>query len=128
MNKNIKITIILALVVLFVFAGWQIYKNQDNGTSNESFNSENETSQNEVVEINIQNFAFSPKTIIIQKGTNVVWTNFDSIGHTATSDDGLFNSGILSEGESWNYTFEEEGSYGYYCIPHPNMKGTIVVE
>lgn len=77
--------------------------------------------------VNIDGFAFEPDTITVKKGATVTWTNLDSAEHTATSDDGLFDSGLLAKGESWSFTFEEVGSYGYYCIPHPFMTGTVVV-
>ncbi len=58
--------------------------------------------------------------------TTVVWTNMESIGHSITSD--LFDSGIISKGQTFSYTFNVSGNYGYYCKPHPFMKGRINVE
>jgi plastocyanin len=130
MNKKLGIILGIVLVILIVLVVFGIYKNNNDKMPEENTetNSNVETSETEIVEVSIEGFAFSPKSITVSKGTTVVWTNMDSIQHTATSDEGLFNSGLLSKGESWNYTFNEEGNYDYHCIPHPNMKGTIVVE
>jgi plastocyanin len=69
-------------------------------------------------------------------GTTIRWTNNDSVAHTVTSGasdglagtpDGKFDSGFLDAGATWEYTFDEAGVYPYYCIPHPWMRGTLVV-
>ena len=76
--------------------------------------------------------AFSPKRLVIKKGSTVTWTNEDSILHTVTSGidtpDNIFNSGYLKKGEAFSHTFNETGSFPYYCTPHPWAKGEIVVE
>jgi plastocyanin len=79
------------------------------------------------VEVEIEDFAFNPEVLTIKVGTTVTWGNKDSIGHTATSDTGIFNSGILQKGEKFSFTFTSTGTYNYHCTPHPNMVGTIVV-
>jgi plastocyanin len=61
-------------------------------------------------------------------GTTVTWTNLDSVAHTATADDGTFNSGNLNPGQSYSYQFDKSGSYTYNCTYHPGMQGTIVVK
>lgn len=79
-------------------------------------------------EIEIEDFAYVPATITIKAGTTVTWTNKDSVRHTATSDTGLFDSGLFGKGESFSYTFTEAGTFTYFCTPHPYMKGTVIVE
>lgn len=81
----------------------------------------------EGVEVAIVDFAYAPGTITIKVGTTVTWTNEDNVGHTATSDDGVFDSGMLGKGSSYSYTFTTTGTYGYLCAPHPYMVATIVV-
>lgn len=80
--------------------------------------------------------AYDPLTLTIEAGTTVRWTNDDSIAHTVTSGtsdgaagtaDGVFDSGFMNTGDTFSYTFEEVGEYGYYCIPHPWMRGTVIV-
>lgn len=71
---------------------------------------------------------FAPVNLTIKKGDQVRWTNNDSnIAHTATSDNGQFDSGTLQPGQSYTRTFDTVGTYAYHCTPHPNMKGTVTV-
>ncbi|MBS3123975.1 cupredoxin family copper-binding protein [Candidatus Woesearchaeota archaeon] len=86
------------------------------------------TNTSVIVNVDIKSFSFKPNSITINLGDVVTWTNYDSIRHTATSDDGLFNSNLLSLGESWSYKFEQSGEYGYYCQPHTSMRGKVVVK
>lgn len=76
----------------------------------------------------ISNFAFQPAQLTVPIGTTVTFTNNDSVAHTATSDTGVFDSGMLPKGQSYEFTFTKAGSFPYYCIPHPAMKATIIVQ
>lgn len=76
--------------------------------------------------INIQNFAFSPASFTVKKGTKVVWTNNDSAPHQIKS--ALFNSDSLSKGQTYSFTFDNVGAFPYICAIHPSMQGTIIVE
>lgn len=81
------------------------------------------------VEVSISGFAFGPDRLTIPVGTTVVWTNDeDAVDHTATSDDGVWDSGTLSPGDSYELTFDEAGTFPYSCLIHPSMTATIVVE
>ena len=78
--------------------------------------------------VSMQNFAFGPAEITIKKGDTVKWKNLDSVAHTVTSDNGKFDSGMLSQNASWSRTFNEAGTFEYHCTPHPNMKAKIIVQ
>jgi plastocyanin len=78
--------------------------------------------------ITIQNYAFNPSTLTVKVGTNVTWINEDSMSHTVTSDDGLFESGSLSNGQTFIYTFNTPGTYNYHCSIHTSMTAKIIVE
>jgi plastocyanin len=80
------------------------------------------------VEITIEKYAFSPKILKIEPGTKVIWINKDKVSHTVTSDQQNFDSGLFGEGKEFFFVFEKAGAYGYFCIPHPNMKAEIIVE
>lgn len=88
----------------------------------------------ETVEIEIIDFGFTPAQLTIAPGTTVVVTNRDSAPHTFTagSDDEpmpeLFDSGLLEQGESFTFVFDEAGTFAYYCDRHPPMEGVIRVE
>jgi len=86
--------------------------------------SQNQTATNTVT---IQNMAFNPSTLNVKVGTTVTWINNDTVTHDVTSDTGLFTSGNLTNGQSYNYTFNQTGNYSYHCAIHPSMTGTIIV-
>jgi plastocyanin len=65
---------------------------------------------------------------MVPLGTTVTWTNNDPGQiHTVTAADGSFDSGFLSTGQSWSYTFDNPGTFDYSCTPHPWMQGRIEV-
>ncbi|MBL4813202.1 MAG: cupredoxin domain-containing protein, partial [Rhodobacteraceae bacterium] len=75
----------------------------------------------------IRNFSFSPATLNIAAGDIVVFTNEDRAPHTATADNGSFDTGNLRRGDAASITFASAGSVSFACRFHPNMKGTISV-
>ncbi len=85
--------------------------------------------------ITIQNFAFSPASITVPRGSTVMWTNQDSVQHqiindaTTTSGQGqIFESNPIGQGQSYSFTFNTAGTYPYHCNIHPSMKGTVIVQ
>ena len=78
----------------------------------------------------IQNFAFAQTTLTVKKGDKVMFTNKDTVAHTATADGGAWDSGLLSTGQSFTLDASKlaPGTYAYHCTPHPNMKATIIVQ
>lgn len=82
------------------------------------------------VNVTLSNFSFNPENITIKKGTTVIWTNSDSVGHTVTanSDSAInFSSNVLNKGESYKFTFNSIGTFNYHCLPHPNMTAQVIV-
>ena len=77
--------------------------------------------------VTIVDFSFSPGTITINQGDTVTWTNNGPTPHSATSQNGAFDTGIFPAGQSRAHTFNEAGTFSYICTPHPNMHGTVVV-
>jgi len=82
------------------------------------------------IAVEIRDFAYDPDPATVALGGTVTWTNRDVVPHTATArgDREVLQSGALSEGESYSRTFEEAGTYEYYCEFHAGMRGTVVVE
>ncbi|UTF52208.1 halocyanin domain-containing protein [Natronosalvus rutilus] len=77
-------------------------------------------------------FAYGPAAIVVDSGTTVVW-EWTGAGspHDVIAEDGSFESEMLSdEGETFEHTFEETGTFTYHCSPHVSMgmKGAVVVE
>ncbi len=80
-----------------------------------------------IQDVGIANFAFSPQTLNIPAGTTVRWTN-NGGSHSTTSDTALWDSGVLSVGGQFSYTFNTPGTYTYHCLVHPgSMTATINV-
>jgi plastocyanin len=75
----------------------------------------------------IVEMAFRGGEVRIRAGETVEWINQDPVPHTVTAVDHAWDSGLLREGEVYRRTFEEVGTFAFYCIPHPEMRGTVVV-
>ena len=95
---------------------------------------------------------FDPATITVAVGTTVTWSNDDAQTHTVTAyqngipDGGAYfasgdlpdeeaarddlQAGLLAEGDAYEVTFDEPGTYRYFCVPHEEqgMTGEVVVE
>ena len=81
-----------------------------------------------VTEVRMKDIAFAPANIVIDAGTTVTWTNFDSEAHTVTSDEGdEVDSELIGKSETFSHTFETPGEYFYHCEPHSNMHGLVTV-
>jgi len=77
---------------------------------------------------------FIPSTVVITVGGTVTWENTDTAAHTASSGtpaggpDGVFDSSLIASGGSYSVTLDDEGTYPYFCMVHPWMEGTVIVE
>lgn len=78
--------------------------------------------------VTITDFEFAPKSVTVNVGETVTWTNDGPTQHSATADDGSFDTDIMAAGKSGSATFNEAGTISYICTPHPFMKGTVVVQ
>jgi plastocyanin len=79
--------------------------------------------------VEIADLAFNPETVTVAVGSTVTWVNADpDVPHTSTSDDDVWNSDTLNEGDDFSFTFDEAGTFAYFCEVHPTMRGSIVVE
>jgi plastocyanin len=135
-NKSIRLTMLTALVitgvVLVVSCGTaspsatptatqaaQVKPTEPGATPGPDF---------KPVAVAIENFAFSPAAISVSIGTTVTWTNKDTVQHTVTSLTSVFDSGLFGKDKSFSFTFNQVGTYEYYCLPHPYMTGKVIVE
>jgi plastocyanin len=87
--------------------------------------------QGQTMTVMMQDNYFSPADISVPAGTTVTWVQSGNNPHTTTSYDGLWDSGILpgGSGQSFSYTFNEPGTYTYFCRPHEaqGMVGSVTV-
>ena len=78
---------------------------------------------------------YDPSPLTVKAGTSVTWTNKDSSIHTVTSglpekgDVGtLFDSSIISPGNTFVHVFDKQGTFDYSCTLHPFMHGQVNVK
>lgn len=95
---------------------------------------------------------FDPDEITIKAGATLQWSNDTAESHTVTAYDGAvpqgaeyfasggfddeaaarddLSGGLIKQGDTFEVTFDEPGTYEYFCIPHESsgMKGRVVVE
>lgn len=77
----------------------------------------------------IRGFAYTPDTLHVASGTTVTWVNCEQPAidpHTVTGAG--WDSGYLRPGASFTRVFDAVGTFGYSCLPHPFMKGGVVVQ
>ena len=93
---------------------------------------------------------FNPDEIFVEPGTTVIWQNVGAVGHSVTAYEdeipdaaeyfasggfdeeaaarrGYPDRGDIAGEENYRHTFEVEGTYEYFCIPHESgrMLGTV---
>jgi plastocyanin len=78
--------------------------------------------------VHIRDDKFQPPSITVRAGDQVSFINDDDDAHTATADDGSWDSEGLNQGQTWSRTFSKGGKITYHCTVHPFMKGTLVVK
>ena len=77
---------------------------------------------------------FIPSPVTIPMGGTVTWENNDTAAHTATGGSategpsGVFDSSLIMAGSSFSHTFDAAGTFDYFCMVHPWMAGTVIVE
>jgi plastocyanin len=77
--------------------------------------------------VTIKDFSYAPKSVAVNVGDTVTWSNQGPTDHTATAKDGSFDTGLLKKGQSGSHTFTKAGTFSYFCTIHPFMKATVVV-
>jgi plastocyanin len=77
--------------------------------------------------VEIVEFSYGPDPVVVQAGGKVIWQNVDTAPHTATADDGSFDTGTIDIGKIGSETFKQAGTYAYHCQIHPTMHGSVEV-
>lgn len=82
--------------------------------------------------IYLQDNKFNPSRLTIKAGSTIIWVNQEPVLHTIHSDTDLFQSNMLAVGQVFSYTFDEPGTYPYYCDSRggpggEGMSGVITV-
>lgn len=114
----VRVTRILALVVLTVMAACGSDSDPDTSTGDEN--------QGPSVVV-LEDIAFKPETVSVRAGDTVTWRFEDKgIPHNVVANDDSFKSDIKDAGV-FKHTFEKPGTFSYSCTVHPGMNGTVKV-
>jgi plastocyanin len=112
--KRILAVIAIAPVLLLAACG-----------GSDSSDSEPQAAKAGTASVRMIDNAFEARSITVDVGEKVTWTNDGAAPHTATSTE--FDSGTVAPGETFTWTAEEPGTVDYVCTFHPGMEGTITV-
>jgi plastocyanin len=77
-------------------------------------------------EVSMAGLKFSPSTLVVKAGDQILFINDDVAPHTVTADDGSIDSGLLSPGQSFTVTADKQ--FDYHCDVHPSMTASIQFE
>jgi plastocyanin len=79
---------------------------------------------------------FMPGSVKLEAGSSLQWINTSNLPHnivgiykTSLGQETRVDSGFINNGESWRYTFNEEGVFEYHCTTHTEhgMKGKVII-
>ena len=79
---------------------------------------------------------FMPGSVKLEAGSSLQWINTSNLQHnivgiykTSLGQETRVDSGFINNGESWRYTFNEEGVFEYHCTTHTEhgMKGKVII-
>ncbi len=120
---------LLAFVVAAVGFSVAVWGCGNNSYSNPTgYNPPPPSKNNQPNTVVISGYAFSPASITVAKGTTITWQNNDPVVHTATADNGSWDTGAIAAGASKTATFASTGTFTYHCTQHPMMTATVVVQ
>src|SRR4051812_33474122 len=72
----------------------------------------------ETFEVFMLNVSFDPSELTINVGDTVIWEDISRPQHDTVAYNGLWESPLLSQGDSFQFTFTQPGRYDYRCRPH----------
>lgn len=78
--------------------------------------------------VKIENMKFDPPELTVKVGDSVEWINLDLFPHTATADNGAFDSSGVPPEKKWRWKVSKVGDLSYICRFHPTMVGKITAE
>jgi plastocyanin len=79
--------------------------------------------------VELANLCFTATVLYVEPGTDVTWTNRDSMSHDVVGVGGSWGDPSLTlfRGDQVTYGFADDGVYPYACLIHPGMVGAVVV-
>lgn len=121
-----KIVLLVIALVLVLAGGFVFFtqtRKEDKGVQPSVSQPTPSTTAGTIV---IKSFSFSPAVLTVKSGTKVTWVNEDPLLHDVVAD--TFRSENLEQGDRFEFTFNQAGTFDYICGLHPSMKGQVIVE
>lgn len=84
-------------------------------------------------EVWMEGNSFNVSNLEVEAGTTVTWTNNSSVDHTVTSgsrgadDAGDLFDRTVEPGQTFSFTFDDAGTYEYFCRLHSGMDAEVTV-
>ena len=79
------------------------------------------------VTIEIDGFRYRPPNLSVPVGATVTWVNGDEAPHDSKARDKTWGTNLLQRDDESVITFDEPGTWEYYCTIHPFMTATLTV-
>ena len=122
-------TWIVIVVVALLIIGGVYYMNKKPTSPQPTPSPETNENVPQNYNVEIANMAFNPAELTIKAGDTVIWTNMDSVPHMINSLTGIeIVAPAIYKSQTYKHTFDEAGTFNYFCKLHPSMKGTIIVQ
>ena len=84
--------------------------------------------------ITINKSGFYPARMTVKSGSTVRWVNADSTNNPALYNPthrisvvNVADSPLLSSGQGWSWIFDQQGTYPYIDLLHPDLAGSVIV-
>lgn len=136
MVRLIRLMMVLATGALLVAACGDDDDTVANEPTSETTSAQDEPADGDAAggggaSVTIVDFAFDPQTIEVAAGSAITWTNEDGVAHTVTAGEPGAAAGSFDEtvdaGATTEITFDEAGTFPYFCSIHPTMTAEVVV-
>lgn len=138
-RRALLVTVLVAVVFLGACGGDDSSNSDTSSTTATTATTADDATDGATVTMKL--VAFKPESITVDAGTKVTWKQSDPGVHTVTSGtvdqgtggvtekaDGTFDSGNLETGKTFSFTFDQPGTYSYFCAVHPaTMRGRVQV-
>lgn len=133
-QKLLMLSLLSSLLISFAGCGSDSSTSVVNNSNQNNDGNEEPVENQEANEVWMDGNAFNVSNLEVEAGTTVTWTNKSNANHTVTSgergaeDAGeLFDSGSISPGGVFSFTFDEAGTFAYFCDFHPGMDAEVTV-
>jgi plastocyanin len=77
--------------------------------------------------VNIRSTGFTPRTVTINGGDTVQWTNRDTVSHQIVANSGAFSTPTIAPGQARSRRIDTPGTYPYHDSFKPSLRGTVRV-